>query len=257
MKIIIPTECPSCGFSLEIENSQLFCRNQACSAQLGKKLEHFCKTLGIKGLGAKTLEKLQLADVTEIYYLDFSDLTEKLGSEKIAAKLLEEIDKSRSADLQQVLPAFSIALFGTTAASKLCKVVSSIDEITVETCKQAGLGDKVTQNLLGWIETDFQEMKEFLPFSFKTSSTPVNTNITANAKSVCITGKLQSFKTKSEATKALELAGFLVTDSVTKNTDYLVDEDNKGSTKRIKADSLGVIIIQNLKQFLIEELTND
>lgn len=255
MKIQIPTLCPCCNSSLELINLQLFCRNQACSAQLGKKLEHFCKTLGIKGLGTKTLEKLQLADITEIYYLDLDDLTLKLGSEKIAQKLLTEIDRSRSADLQQVLPAFSIPLVGSTAAAKLCAVVTTITEITPERCKQAGLGDKVTNNLLSWLETDFQEIKEFLPFSFKVSNTPVVVN--ANAKTVCITGKLQSFKTKVEAAKALEAAGFKVTESVTKTTNFLVDEDNKGSTKRIKADSLGITIIQNLKQFLKEDLTND
>lgn len=255
MKIQIPTLCPCCNSSLELVNDQLFCRNQACSAQLDKKLEHFCKTLGIKGMGAKTIEKLCLADITEIYYLDSDDLTEKLGSRKLADKLLEEIDRSRSADLQQVLPSFSIQLFGTTAASKLCKVVNNIEEISIETCKQAGLGEKVTNNLLTWLQTDFQEIKEFLPFSFTTSSKPVQTS--TNGKTVCITGKLSSFKTKAEASKLLEEQGFKVTESVTKSTDYLVDEDNKGSTKRIKADSLGIHIITNLKQFLIEELTND
>lgn len=253
MKIEIPKNCPCCDYPLQTVNDQLFCRNTACSAQLGKKIEHFCKTLGIKGLGAKTLEKLQLADITEIYFLEEDDLKLALGSDKLASKLLEEIDKSRTADLTTVLPAFSIPLFGSTASTKLCQVVSSVQEITAETCKQAGLGDKVTSNLLSWLETDFQEMKEFLPFSFKVANKPV---VLADAKSVCITGKLSSFKTKAEAYAALTAAGFKVVESVTKTLDYLVDEDNKGSTKRTKADSLGISIIQNLNKFL-EEVKND
>ena len=139
---------------------------------------------------------------------------------------------------------------GNTAAQKISKLVQSIDEITTERCRQAGLGEKVTNNLISWLETDFQEMREFLPFSFTVDNKPV-ANVTG--KSVCITGKLTSFKTKSEATKALELAGFKVTDSVTKTTDYLVDEDNKGSSKRTKADQLGITIIQNLLHFLNEK----
>jgi len=250
MKIKIPTNCPCCEYTLELVNDQLFCRNQACSAQLDKKLEHFCKTLGIKGMGAKTLEKLQLTDITEIYYLELDEIIESLGSEKIAVKLLDEINKSRNSDLATILPAFSIPLVGNTAAQKISKLVQRIDEITTERCRQAGLGEKVTNNLISWLETDFQEMREFLPFSFTVDNKPV-ANVTG--KSVCITGKLTSFKTKSEATKALELAGFKVTDSVTKTTDYLVDEDNKGSSKRTKADQLGITIIQNLLHFLNEK----
>lgn len=251
MKIKIPTNCPCCEYPLELINSQLFCRNQACSAQLGKKLEHFCKTLGIKGMGARTLEKLQLTDITEIYYLELDEIISLLDSEKIAVKLLAEIDKSRSSDLAAVLPAFSIPLVGNTAAQKISKVVKNIDEITPETCRQAGLGEKVTNNLISWLETDFVEMREFLPFSFKASNKPV---ANVSAESVCITGKLTSFKTKAEATKALEQAGFKVTESVTKQTNYLVDEDNKGSSKRTKADELGITIIENLSQFLNEKI---
>ena len=253
MKITIPTHCPCCEYPLELVNDQLFCRNQACSAQLDKKLEHFCKTLSIKGMGAKTIEKLNLADITELYYLELDEMIESLGSEKVAVKLLDEINRSRSADLATVLPAFSIPLFGSTASTKLCQVVKSVDEISAETCKQAGLGEKVTNNLLSWLETDFQEMREFLPFSFKVNYVPV---ANANGKTVCITGKLTSYKTKAEAYKALEEAGFKVVESVTKTTDYLVDEDNKGSSKRTKADQLGITIIQNLTQFL-KENTHD
>lgn len=254
MKIEIPKNCPCCDYPLETVNEQLFCRNIACSAQLGKKIEHFCKTLGIKGMGAKTLEKLQLADITEIYYLDVDEIAELLGSVKTAQKLIEEIDKSRGASLEQVLPAFSIPLFGNTAATKLCLVVDSLDEITFDKCKEAGLGDKVSQNLITYIETDLKVMREFLPFSFKTNKKAVPSN--TNGKTVCITGKLSSFKTKSEAYAALGAAGFKVVESVTKTTDYLVDEDNKGSSKRQKADQLGIEIITNLTQFL-KEFTND
>lgn len=253
MKISIPTHCPCCDYPLETVNDQLFCRNIACSAQLGKKIEHFCKTLGIKGMGAKSIEKLELADITELYFLDLDQITEALDSAKTATKLFDEINKSRESDLATVLAAMSIPLFGNTAATKLCLVISSIDDISAETCKQAGLGEKVTANLLNWIDTDFREMKEFLPFSFKVSNKPV---VNATGKTVCITGKLASFKTKADAYKALGDAGFKVIETVSKTLDYLVDEGDKGSTKRTKAESLGITIISNLTQFLKEE-TND
>jgi DNA ligase (NAD+) len=253
MRIEIPTECPCCNYPLELVNDQLFCRNTACSAQLNKKVEHFCKTLGIKGMGSRTVEKLGLSDITELFYLDQEQVVDSLGSEKVALKLLDEIERSKSADLATVIVSFSIPLVGSTASKKLCEVVTSVDEISYDTCKQAGLGDKVTQNLVAWLETDFQEMREFLPFSFKSQkSSSTNTN----QKTICITGKLSSYKTKAEAYKSLEEAGYTPVESVTKSTDYLVDEEDKGSSKRKKAESLGITIITNLNNFL-KEIKND
>lgn len=249
MRIQIPTECPCCNYTLELVNDQLFCRNTACGAQLSKKVEHFCKTLGIKGMGARTVEKLGLADITELFYLDLDQVTDAVGSAKVAEKLLTEIEKAKSADLATILASFSIPLVGNTASTKICLVVNSIDEINQETCKQAGLGDKVTQNLLSWLETDFLEMREFLPFSFQTNK---NSVVSGDLKTICITGKLSSYKTKAEAYKALEEAGYKPVESVTKTTDYLVDEEDKGSSKRKKAESLGITIITNLNTFLKE-----
>ena len=255
MKIEIPTICPCCSYKLELVNDQLFCRNTACGAQLGKKVEHFCKTLGIKGMGPRSVEKLNLQDLTELFYLDADDVTQALGSEKTALKLLDEIDRARAADLATVLASFSITLVGATASQKICSVVDHIDQINYETCKQAGLGDKVSENLVGWLQTDFPDLREFLPFSFK-SNRNSNTISNTNSKTVCITGKLSSYKTKAEAYKALEIAGYKAVESVTKTTDYLVDEEDKASTKRKKAESLGVQIITNLNTFL-KENTND
>lgn len=248
MKIEIPTTCPACGYTLQLVNDQLFCRNTACSAQLSKKVEHFTKTLGIKGFGPKTVEKLDLADITEIYYLELSDLTEALSSEKMAIKLLGEIEASKSAKLDKVIAAFSIPLIGGTAATKICSVIKSIDDISPETCKEAGLGEKATANLISWLETEFQEVREFLPFDFQTSGNEASS--TDNGKSICITGKLASFKTKSEAHAELIKHGFRPVESVTKALDYLVDEGDKGSTKREKAEKLGIPIISNLRDFL-------
>ncbi len=246
MKIQIPTKCPECNSELEKVNDQIFCRNTACPAQLFKKLEHFCKTLGIKGMGEKTIEKLNLTSLAELFYMDREEVISLLGSEKIVDKLLSEVDRAKLAPLATVIASFSIPLIGITAGGKLAQVVSSLDDITAEACKKAGLGDKATSNLVNWINTEYLELKEFLPFNFST----INKIPSSNMETICITGKLVSFKTKSEATLALQKLGFKVSESVTKSTDYLVDEDNKNSSKRIKADEYNITIITNLNDFI-------
>lgn len=253
MKINPPTNCPCCDHLLVRVENQFFCRNISCPAQVNGKLQHFTKTLNIKGFGEKTVEKLDLASIAELYYLERDDLIAALGSEKMADKLLDEIERSKVADLATVIASFSIPLIGRVAGQKLAAVVKSIEEITPETCKIAGLGEKATYNLCNWIEHEYAELKEYLPFKF---STRKEVPMDKDSQVICITGKLKSFKTKAEATTILTSLGFRVSDSVNKNTTYLVDEDGKNSSKRQKADEYNVIIITNLLDF-IKGIKND
>lgn len=254
MKIQVPTKCPTCDSPLVWVGEQIFCRNAACPAQLNGKLIHFCKTLGIKGMGEKTISKLNLSCLSELFYLDRDTAIEALGSEKVVDKLLGEIDRARLAPLATVISSFSVPLIGGTAGTKLAQVVSNLEEITPETCKLAGLGDKATANLMSWKNSEYLELKDFLPFKFDAQ---VRSTLPADARTICITGKLKSFKTKSEATTLLTSLGFKVTDSVTKTTQYLVDEENKQSSKRQKAEEYNIPIIINLNDFITKVNTND
>lgn len=251
MKIEIPTNCPCCQSILEQVNDQLFCRNQACPAQLNGKLIHFAKTLGIKGLGPATVDKLEVAGVEELFFLDQETLESQIGSKRVAEKLIQEIEQAKSATLDKVIASFSIPLIGSTASTKICSVIKHIDDINQETCKQAGLGEKATNNLLNWLNTEFNDIREFLPFNLSNVNKQSG-NVNENAKTVCITGKLSTFKTKSDAYAALTAAGYKVVETVNKSLNYLVDEGNKGSAKRQKAEELGIQIITNLQSFLKE-----
>ena len=100
--IEIPEVCPSCGTSVELVNDQLFCNNTSCPAKNSKIVEGFAKTLRIKGLGPKTIEKLDLEYIEDIYMLTEERIKTRLGSEKIASKLINEIELSKNANLQEL-----------------------------------------------------------------------------------------------------------------------------------------------------------
>ena len=153
-EIVPPTECPSCGGELTFVNDLFYCYSNSCSAQKQKKIEHFAKTLKIKGLGPATIEKLEIDDFDQVYLYDEILLCEKLG-EKLGTKLHAEIQNSASAPLDLVLPAFGIPLIGKTATKKLSETVTSITEINADTCERAGLGPKATENLCNWIDEEF------------------------------------------------------------------------------------------------------
>ena len=245
-QIIPPTHCPSCMTELGWVKDQLYCNNSNCPGKTSKKIEHFASTLKIKGLGPRTVEKLQIVDLYDLYELPLEIMIEALQSEKLAVKLHREIENSKLADLVELLPAFSIKLIGNTASRKICSVVRNIDEINEDTCAEAGLGPAATQNLLDWLFEEFTNGYDRLPFRWQ-QITKIESN-DASKGIVCITGKLKSYKTKAAAKQYLETMGYLVKSSLTKDVTILVNESGIESAKTQAARDKGVLIITNLKE---------
>jgi len=245
-----PTNCPCCDSILELVNEQLFCRNTKCPAQWTKKLESFSSSLKIKGLGPSTISKLGVESLPELYELTVSDIQNRIHSEKLAEKLFDELEKSKSSKLVDILPAFSIPLIGRSASQKLCDTISNIEDISENSCTEAGIGPKASANLVNFMET------EFYPNRYK-DTLPFNWNNKINKKKevtgvVCISGKLKSYPTKAHATKVLEQYGFVVKSSLTKECTHLINESGIESAKTQTARDRGVIIISNIKHLIGE-----
>lgn len=244
MKIEIPTECPSCKSTLERVKDQLFCNNEACSAVANKKLLGFIKTMKIKGLGEKTVEKLGLVDIHDIYTIDREAAVFIIG-EKLTDKLLAEIDKSRTTKIATFLSAFSIPLIGSSASSKI--KTNDIASLDYDTLRKFGLGDKAAYNLSEWVSNTYQEYED-LPITFEEPEVEVEfkTNY-----SVCITGKIPGY-TKNTMTAELHNLGVKVVGSVTKSTTHLICGERKGSAKENKAEAMNIPILtyDNFKEII-------
>ena len=246
MQIEPPKNCPSCGSSLEWVKDQLYCKDDSCPAKSNKQLEHFAKTLKIKGLGPSTIDKLDIASIIDIYELPLDYLVLQLKSEKLAVKLFSEIENSKKESLNTVLPAFGIPLVGKTATDKLSQEATSIWDIDTDSCKRAGLGPKVTENLLDWIENKLESFIH-LPFSWEFNKEPKNTT---NRGVVCISGKLNSYPTKAAAKAILESLGYTVKDDLTKEVNILVNESGRETAKTKKASDNGVRVINNINELM-------
>lgn len=243
LKVEIPDTCPQCGSPIVRINEQLFCKNPDCFGVIFKRIENFAKVLKIKGLGSKTIEKLGIESIEDIYRLNREDIVVGIG-EKLADKLLKEIDASKTVSFADFITAFSIPLISSGTASKLAKVVSSFGEINRESCKKAGVGDKATANLLNWLENTWPNLELPIIVIFQE---PLKQKLT-----VCISGKLTSFATKAEAEKWLLENNVEVVSSMSKKVEYLIKEDDKHSSKydyAIKND-VPIVTIEELKEIL-------
>jgi len=239
-----PTHCPSCASELVWINHLLYCKGASCASQSQKKLEHFAKTIKIKGLGPSSIAKLGLGDINDIYSLSKEQIAKCLSSDKLAERLYSEIQNSISVPLDTLLPAFGIPLIGSTAAKKLSTTITNIYDISRETCAMAGLGPKATDSLMDWLHSDFYRYDGQLPFSFKFKETKSDSIVATFAPigTVCITGKLKSFPNKAEAKAYLEHYGYIVKSTLTKDCTHLINESGIESTKTQNARAKGVIV---------------
>jgi len=240
-KVHIISDCPCCGSLLDRIKDQLFCKNKSCEAQNSKRVENFCKKSKIKGFGEKTVEKLGLSSIPELYELTEAELISIMG-ETMGAKLYAELVKSKRMTIATFISALSVPLIGKSAGDKLATLISSIEEITPLICKEAGLGEKATASLMNWIAGEYPVYKS-IDFNFSaTKQTVTLDSIKLTGLTVCCTGKIEGH-TRSSIQEFLNSAGVKVGSSVTAKTDYLVCEEYKGSSKEKKAESLGIEIV--------------
>lgn len=238
MTLEIPTKCPVCESTLERVNDQLFCRNDSCDAKSSKKIQHFVKTMKIKGLGPATLEKLDLETINELYDLSQENLTSILG-EKIGNKLYTEITCSRTVTLAIFIQAFGIPLIGNSATTKLAKHITSLWDIDADICKTAGLGKVATTNLLQWI---IKNKANYIDLPIKPIIS-IQTKETEELFKIAVTGKLNDFSSRKKAKDFLANKGITVMSTVTKNVKYLICDQNSVSSSSTKATALNIPII--------------
>ena len=245
--IFAPSHCPSCDSELVWKNDLLYCVSSSCGEQSFKAVEHFAKTMKIKGLGPASIRKLGWTCPSEIYRTPRASILASLGSAKVTTKLLAEIVNSYNAPLELLLPAFGIPLIGKTATLKLSETVKTIHEINADTCERAGLGPKATDNLLHWMVESFPHFYGTVGFTWTFSATPPPA---VSKGTVCISGRLKSFKSKADATTALNAAGYEVKSSLTKQVGFLINEGGAESAKTRQARQTGVTIVTDLRSFL-------
>lgn len=255
-EIIPPTNCPSCSSELREVNFQLFCRNSACPAQGMKIVENFCKVMKYKGLGPETILKAGYTDISDILSLVENDSSlRKVVGDKIADKVVGIIrDSRRTATLPQIIQALGIPLIGKVASEKIAKAVKNVESLMIDNLPEEaikwGLTEKVLENLLDWWYYNNHLLQHFAKF-FKIEEAKEEENKEYRGV-VCITGKLNSFKTKKEGYDYASSLGFKVVENFNKTVTHLINESGKETSTTLKAKQNNTTIVIDI--FKLEEV---
>ena len=252
----IPEVCPSCGQATEHFEGEVawFCVNSACPAQLVRNVEHFVSrgAMEITGLGIKIVEQIveagSVKDVADLYSLQSNDLLKLEGfAKKKADNILEAIEASKAQPLSRLINALGIRGVGEVMAVDLARHYHNLDELAVVTADNLmnieGIGPNIAEAIVDWFTRPANQQ---VLRKLKTAGVWPQSEQTQGDEGpkvfsglvFVITGTLPSLS-REEAKALIEKNGGKVTDSVSKNTNYLVLGENAGS-KLDKAISLGV-----------------
>lgn len=266
----IPHTCPVCGGDAVIKADRdvevLYCTNLECLAKQIKSLTHFVSrnAMNIDGLSEATLEKLvsrgyirELADLFRLErYKEEITAMEGFG-EKSFENLIKALDAARNATPARLLYSLGIPNIGVANARVIAKAFKNNWE-RIENASEEELDaiDGIGE-VMAAAYTDFfakeknREIVADLLAELSLDETFAETeNQPLEGKTFVITGSLEHYENRDALKAVIEEMGGKAAGSVSKKTDYLINNDiESSSSKNKKAKELGVPIITE-QQFL-------
>ena len=261
----VPENCPACGGRTEIrmENDvkSLYCPNPFCSAKKVKLFSHYVSrdAMNIDGLSEATLTKMIdkgfLSELYDLYELKQyqSAIVEMEGfGEKSCANLLHSIETSRNTTLPRFVYGLGILNIGAANAKLLCKHfgydLTALMEASVEDMVEIeGIGEVIAASVRDYFDNEHNQktvgrLLQYLTFEEMPKESGDSQPLAD--KIFVITGSVTHFKNRKELKERIEDLGGKVTGSVSKNTSYLINNDNlSNSTKNKKAKELEIPIL--------------
>lgn len=259
----IPHTCPACGQETIVKKENdvecLFCVNPECPAKKIKSFGLFTSrdAMNIDGLSEATLEKFiargfihDFGDIFEISrYKD--EIVEMEGfGQKSYDNLMESLERAKETTLPRVIYSLGIANIGLANAKVICRHFDNdLDRIRHASLEEVSdidtIGPVIAGNLVAYFrdEDNDRRLDHLMSFLHIQEDSPKQEQIFEGMNFV-ITGSLVHFENRSEAKELIESLGGKVTGSVTKKTNYLINNDiQSNSSKNKKARELGIPIL--------------
>lgn len=265
---VIPNECPVCHAPAVVRESEsgtktLHCTNAACPAKQLKKFARFVSKEGINidGISEQTVWKFinhgfirEYADFYKLKNYAFEISCFEGFGKKSVSNLLESVEKSRHTDGRHLLYALNIPLCGGDVAKKLLsryKVKELIETARLsmfddEFASIDGIGPEKSAKFIAWFKDDvhFQHVQHLLSELIIEEHEPVETGNKCQGLTFVVTGDLHHYKNRNELKAYIESQGGKVTGSVSKSTNFLINNDAASqSSKNKKAHELNIPII--------------
>ncbi len=262
--VSVPDVCPVCQGQTEVRRvanaKALYCTNPQCQAKHVKSFTLFVSrdALGIDGLSEATLEKFIskgfIKEFADIFHLELHEdeikPMEGFG-EKSYQNLIDSIEKARVTTLPKVLYGLGISNIGLANAKIICREFEYDAEKLVRVTREeldaiAGIGDVIAKSYTDYFgDKEHVEQFERLLNELRIQKEDISEEEqTWKGINFVVTGSLEHFANRNELKELIEKKGGKVTGTVTKKTNYLINNDTESSSsKNKKARELEIPII--------------
>jgi DNA ligase (NAD+) len=254
-----PSKCPECGGRLERvgEESDTYCVNPSCPAQLQQQILHFASrgALDIEGLGEQRVTQLLevglIHDVADLFTLQESDLASLEGlGELSAASLVAAIAGAKQAPLSRVLVGLGIRHVGPVAARALASRFGSLDELAAAPLEDLealdGVGPVIASSVHRYMREpeSIERMARFARHGLGLVEPKIANALepTLAGRAVVVTGAVEGYS-RDGAEGAIVARGGTSPGSVSKKTYCVVVGEAPGASKVTKAQELEIPMI--------------
>ena len=255
----MPDRCPVCNTVVVKPDDEAMhrCPNTSCPAQFFELLKHYVSkgAANIDGLGERwcliLIEQGLVADLADLYRLEKEQLLglERMG-DKLATKILDNIQASKTRPLPRLLFALGILHVGSEVADLLAQNFNSVKEISEtaleELTEVPGIGPKIAESIVAYFQAPSNKnvinKLEDAGVVLEQEARPEQTmDLPWSGRTFVVTGTL-TLLSRSESESRIKDLGGKVTSSVTKNTNYVVVGASPGS-KAAAAERLGTEVL--------------
>ena len=266
---IVPSKCPVCQQPTEVSVSEvsgtktLRCTNGDCPAKQLKKFVRFVSKEGmdIDGISEQTLAKFinlgWVSEPADLYHLSehATELARMEGfGKRSVANLLRSVEVARHAEARKLLYALTIPMCGQDVCKRLLAAYplrALIDQArlaqdpTLFTTLD-GIGPAISASLVGWChdERNIDMLNRLLGELELQQEQTTPTGDRCGGLTFVVTGDVYQYKNRGELKAYIESQGGKVAGSVSKATDYLINNDTEStSSKNQNARQLGTPIL--------------
>lgn len=250
--IVIPATCPSCETKVSYKGVHLVCPNISCEGRVIDSIRYFLSVLDVKHVGVKTIEsivkdsKFPIKDVADFYE---AVLENKFKKAIQGDKKREIIFTAIQDSLNNISELDLLIGLGIENVGKKMLINNNLIHIEMVEKYTKMLKDKEVltgfeTNLTNWFDdpTNKLRLAKYKKY-FKTYLKHTEIKI-VNKPSIAITGKFILSRNQI-IEDYIEKYGFKYTDSLNKNTGYLLCADPESSSSKIVlATKFGVPIIR-------------
>lgn len=254
------THCPECGAKLVRYEGEAayYCPNDVgCPPQIKGRIEHFIsrKAMNIDSIGPETVDDFYrhglVRNVADLYDIEVQQINGDGSRQKSAEKIVNGIEASKQVPFERVVFALGIRFVGETTARLLARHFKTIDALAAASLQDLleveGVGEVIAKSVMTYFRNPvtMQIVERLRGYGLQMALSEEQMSSATDklaGKSIVISGVF-AHHSRDEYKQMIEQNGGKNVGSISGKTSFILAGENMGPAKLLKAEKLGIQIV--------------